>query len=178
MKHFLRTPLLIVFALVCSQVSLAQEQAPKTDKPASPGNPQTAAEAKADQPAGAQDSRATLYFYRLKQYAGSALEPTVYCDEKQLARMDNGRYFGVILDPGKHACNMGDKQTGFELELKAGQVSYAKVSIETGFFKGHGRLTLVQPEQGAFEIKKTNPLGAGKVKDRALVAIYEGSDKR
>lgn len=179
MKHFLRTPLLIVFALVCSQVSLAQEPPPKTDKPASPtGNTQSAAETKVDQSASAQDTKATLYFYRLKQYAGSALEPTVYCDDKQLARMDNGRYFGVKLDPGKHACNMGDKQTGFELDLKAGQVSYAKVAIETGFWKGHGRLTLVQPEQGAFEIKKTSPLGSGKVKDRALVAIYEGSDKR
>ncbi|MEN3330885.1 MAG: hypothetical protein V7641_250 [Blastocatellia bacterium] len=177
MKHLLRTPLLIVFALLCSQVSLAQEQAPKTDKPAASGNTQTAAEAKADQPAGAQDSKATLYFYRLKQYAGSALEPTVFCDDKQLARMDNGRYFGVKLDPGKHACNMGDKQTGFELDLKAGQVAYAKISIETGFWKGHGRLTLVQPEQGAFEIKKAKLLGTDKVKDRALVAIYEGSDK-
>jgi hypothetical protein len=177
MKHFLRTPLLIVFALVCAQISLAQEPAPKTDKPATSGNTQTAAEVKADQSASAQDAKATLYFYRLKQYAGSALEPTVYCDDKQLARMDNGRYFGVKLDPGKHGCNMGDKQTGFELDLKAGQVAYAKVSIETGFWKGHGRLTLVQPEQGAFEIKKAKLLGTDKVKDRALVAIYEGSDK-
>ena len=155
MKHLSRATGLIVFAVICSPLCFAQEPAKE-----------------------AQDGKATIYFYRLKQFAGHALEPTVYCDEKPLARMDNGRYFGVKFDPGKHACNMGDKQTGFELDLKAGQTAYAKVTIETGFWKGHGRLSLVQPEQGAFEVKKTKLLGTDKVKDRAMVAIYEGSDKQ
>jgi hypothetical protein len=175
MKHFLRTMLLFVIALVCSGVNFAQEQPTKTDK-----KTETATETKADadNPVSTQDSKATIYFYRLKQFTGSALEPTVYCDDKELAKMDNGRYFGVSLDPGKHSCRMGDKQTGFELDLKAGQVSYAKVTIEAGMWKGHGRLALIQPEQGAFEIKKTKLLGAEKVKDKSLVVIFEGSDKQ
>lgn len=120
-------------------------------------------------------SKATIYFYRIKQFTGSALEPTVYVDDKEVARMDNGRFFGVTIEPGKHTFRMGDKQTGFEIEMKAGQVYYARVSIEAGFWKGRGRLTLIQPEQGAYEIKKVSPLGASKVRDRALVTIYEGS---
>ena len=92
--------------------------------------------------------------------------------------MDNGRYFGVRLDPGKHTCRMGDKQTGFEIDAKPGQEYYAKVSLEAGFWKGHGRLTLVQPEQGAFELKKVKPLGADKVKDRTLVTVYEGGEQK
>ena len=124
------------------------------------------------------DVKATLYFYRIKQYAGSGLEPSVYCDDKELARMDNGRYFGVTLEPGKHTCRMGDKQTGFELDMKAGEDYYAKVTLEAGFWKGHGRLTLLQKEQGAFEMKKVKLLGADKVKDRSLVTIFEGSDKK
>jgi hypothetical protein len=126
--------------------------------------------------AAAGDGNAVLYFYRIKQFAGSALEPTVYCDNVELARMDNGRYFGVSLTPGKHTCRMGDKQTGFEIDAKPGQEYYAKIGIEAGFWKGHGRLTLVQPEQGAFELKKVKPLGASKVKDKKLVVVYEGSD--
>lgn len=35
--------------------------------------------------------------------------------------MDNGRFFGVALTPGKHTCNMGDRQTGFEIDVKPGQ---------------------------------------------------------
>ena len=99
----------------------------------------------------------------------------MYCDDKELARMDNGRYFGVSLEPGKHTCRMGDKQTGFELDLNPGDVYYAKVTIDIGFLKGRGRLSLLQKEQGAFELKKVKPLGESKVKDRSLVTIHEGS---
>ena len=91
--------------------------------------------------------------------------------------MDNGRYFGVALTPGKHTCRMGDKQTGFEIDVKPGQNIYAKITIDVGFWKGRGRLTLIQPEQGAFELKKVKLLGADKVKDRALVTLYEGSEQ-
>ncbi len=124
-----------------------------------------------------QDANGVVYFYRIKQFAGSALEPSVYCDDRELARMDNGRYFGVALTPGKHTCRMGDKQTGFEIDVKPGQSFYAKVTIDTGFWKGRGRLTLIQPEQGAFELKKVKSLGADKVKDRTLVTLYEGSEQ-
>lgn len=120
---------------------------------------------------------ALIYFYRIKQFAGSALEPSVYCDEKELARMDNGRYFGVTLAPGKHICSMGDKQTGFEIEVKQGEEYYARITIDVGFWKGRGRLTLMQKEQGAFELKKVKPLGADKVKNRSLVIVFEGNEK-
>jgi hypothetical protein len=92
--------------------------------------------------------------------------------------MDNGRYFAVDLEPGEHTCNMGDKQTGFTINVKAGEEYYAKVSLEMGFWKGHGRLTLLQKEQAAFELKKVKPLGVSKVKDRSLVTVYEGSESK
>jgi hypothetical protein len=130
------------------------------------------------QDAAVHSSKARIYFYRIKQFAGSALEPSVYCDEKELARMDNGRYFAVDLEPGKHTCRMGDKQTGFEVDLKANEEYYAKITIDPGVFKGHGRLLLLQKEQGAFELKKVKPLGADKIADKTLVTIYEGSEKK
>lgn len=126
----------------------------------------------------APDSKPTVYIYRIKKFAGSALSPSVYCDDKELARIENGRYFVAKPDPGKHTLRMGDKQTGFEIDMKPGQTYYASVSIETGFWKGHGRLTLMQPEQGAFEVKKLKPLDSDKVKDRSLVVILEGSEQK
>ena len=92
--------------------------------------------------------------------------------------MDNGRYFVVTLEPGKHTCRMGDKQTGFELDLKPGEEYYAKITIDTGFLKGRGRLTLIAKEQGVFELQKVKPLPADRVKDRTLVTSYEGSEKK
>lgn len=77
MKIVLSSILLFAFA------SLAVAQAPAV-------TPGTAVDAKA--------SKATVYVYRYKQFVGAALEPSVYCDDVQLARMSNGRYFTVKVD--------------------------------------------------------------------------------
>src|ERR1700716_3948120 len=87
--------------------------------------------------AEAKPSKATVYVYRYKQFVGAALEPSVYCDELQLARMTNGRYFTTKIDSGKHTFHSNDKQSGVELDLKAGQEYFIRLEIATGFMKGH-----------------------------------------
>jgi hypothetical protein len=171
--------LALIAAFTVSGVVFAQDPKPtESPTPQQEAKPSTDVKAGDSQQSKTDSQTATIYFYRIKQFTGGGLEPSVYCDDKELARMDNGRYFGVSLEPGKHSCRMGDKQTGFELDMKPGQEYYAKVTLETGFWKGHGRLTLLQNEQGAFEIKKVKLLGADKVKDRSLVTIFEGSEKK
>ncbi len=190
MRYLFRFSLIIISLLLSTAFVLAQEPAPSpSPEPPRETKPQEAqpetasppAEASETKPAEATpistEAKPTIYFYRIKQFAGSGLEPSVYCDEKELARMDNGRYFGVTLSPGKHVCRMGDKQTGFEIDVKEGQLYYGRVSIDMGFWKGRGRLTLIQPEQGGFEIKKVKLLSASKVRNRELVTLYDGSEK-
>ena len=118
---------------------------------------------------------ATVYVYRYKQFVGSALSPSVYCDEVQLARMDNGRYFTVKLAPGKHSFRSNDKQSGLELDLKAGQPYFIRVEIAPGFMKGHGRLIQMTAEQGTYELKskKLLPLEANKSVDSTRVSVEE-----
>ena len=187
MRNIPRFSLLVITLAFSATFATAQETSPQPS-PAPPAEakqqaaqPETASKPTetpaADKPATSRGPAPTIYFYRIKQFAGSSLEPSVFCDEKELARMDNGRFFGVTLAPGKHVCRMGDKQTGFEIDVKGDQTFYAKVSIEAGFWKGHGRLTLIQPEQGGFELKKVKLLGASKVRNRELVTLYEGSEK-
>ena len=110
-----------------------------------------------------------VFFYRYKQFTGSALLPSVYCDEVELARMENGRYFVVALPPGKHVFHSNDKQSGVELDIKDGQEYYIRVEIATGLTKGHGRLVVTQSEQGTYEIQKLKPLDSGKIRDTAHV---------
>jgi hypothetical protein len=131
----------------------------------------------APQTAQATTAKATVYVYRYKQFVGSALAPSVYCDEAQLARMDNGRYFAAKIDPGKHTFRSNDPQSGLELDAKAGQEYFVRVEIATGFMKGHGRLILMSPEQGSYELKskKLKPLDEGKVVDHAQVSLQEAS---
>lgn len=136
------------------------------------GLAQSTAEKKTDE----GETKATVYVYRYKQFAGSGLVPSVYCDEKELARMDNGRYFGVRLEAGKHVFRSNDKQAGIELQVKGGEEYYIRVEIVPGFMKGHGRLILMQKEQGTYELKKLKPLDADKVKDSSRVTTTEKTD--
>lgn len=124
-------------------------------------------------PSASQDSNseATVYVYRYKQFVGKALSPSVYCDENELARIENGRFFAVKLPAGAHVFRSNDKQAGIDVDLKAGERYYVRVEIATGFMKGHGRLVSVAPEQGAYEIKNLKPLDSDKVKDSQHVTL-------
>ena len=123
----------------------------------------------------ANSSKATVYVYRYKQFVGSALAPSVYCDEAELARMENGRYFTVKLDPGKHTFRSNDKQSGTDLDLKAGQEYFLRVEIAAGAMKGHGRIVVMSPEQGSYELKssKLKPSDSNKVVNTTLVSVDE-----
>lgn len=123
------------------------------------------------QATSSNDAAATVYFYRYKEFVGSALAPSVYCDDGELARMENGRFFVAKFTPGKHAFRSNDKQSGIYAELKGGQEYYIRVELVPGVMKGHGRLLLVQAEQGAYEIKKLKQLDADKVKDSGRVTV-------
>jgi len=129
----------------------------------------------AQQPASSPQQKASVYVYRYKQFAGSALSPSVYCDEVQLARMENGRYFTVALDAGHHTFRSNDSQSGVQLDLKPGEEYFIRLEIAAGMMKGHGRLMLTAPEQGRYELQsnKLKPLDASKVVDASRVSVAE-----
>ena len=122
-----------------------------------------------------KQSLAKVYVYRYKQFVGGALAPSVYCDEVQLARMDNGRFFMATVAPGKHTFRSNDAQSGMDLELKAGHEYFLRVEIATGLMKGHGRLVVMPREQASYELRssKLKPLDAAKVVDRDRVSVAE-----
>jgi len=147
---------LLVSALLAPCILAQGQQKPLTEQPAPAVEPKP-------------DTSVTVYFYRYKQFVGGGLEPSVFCDEVQLARMDNGRYFIIRLEPGKHSFRSNDKQSGVELELKPAQRYYLRVEIATGFMKGHGRIVAALPEQGAFEVKKLKYIGPDKIKSELVL---------
>jgi hypothetical protein len=170
-----RMKLLLTYVLTfCSLAATSFGQQPST--PSQPTAPQGESTPVIAQPA-TQGEKAKIYFYRYKQYVGSALAPSVYCDEAELARMQNGRYFVVKLEPGKHTFRSNDKQSGVEVDLKAGQEYFVRVELATGFMKGHGRVVAVVPEQARFELKAKNlkPLDADKITDKGRVSIEQVS---
>jgi hypothetical protein len=169
-----RMKLLLTCAVTfCSLAGFAQQ--PSTSSQSSTPQAESATTTATTTQPATQPEKAKVYFYRYKQYAGSALSPSVYCDEAELARMENGRYFTVKLAPGKHTFRSNDKQSGAEVDLKPGQEYFLRVELVAGFMKGHGRVVAVVPEQARFELKAKNlkPLDADKVTDKERVSIEQ-----
>jgi hypothetical protein len=112
--------------------------------------------------ANAED--ATVFIYRPHKWPGRALEPSVFVDETELARMDNGRYFAIKLKPGKHIIRMTDDKKGYAIDMGPGQTYFFRIGMEMGMWKGHGKITLDDRERALEEIKKIKFLSKDKIK--------------
>jgi len=117
----------------------------------------------------ANSEEATVFIYRPDKWTGKALEPSVFVDETELARMDNGRYFAIKLKPGKHIIRMTDDKKGYAFDMGPGQTYYFRIGIEAGMWKGHGKITLDDGERALKEIKKLKFIGQDKIKAPTLV---------
>lgn len=157
----MRTTSLLGVIVLCAAFLPAQDQTsnPTTNpqqapipavQPTTPRQPQAAAT-----PA---PEVARVHVYRARRYAGSALSPTIAVDGKQVARVGNGRRVTIRLTPGPHTIASDDKSSSVSIDAKAGQDYYIRVDEETGFWKGHGKLTMLLPEQGSAEYKLQKPI--------------------
>jgi len=117
----------------------------------------------------ANAEEATVFIYRPKKIVGSALEPSVFVDETELARMDNGRYFAIKVKPGKHIIRMTDDKKGYALDMGPGQKYFFRIGVEAGMFKGHGKITLDDADRAIKEIQKLKFLDQDKIKAPTLV---------
>ena len=121
------------------------------------------------EPTAASSEEATVFIYRPNKWGGRALEPSVFVDETELARMDNGRYFAIKLKPGKHIIRLTEDKKGYALDMGPGQTYFFRVGIEAGMWKGHGKITLDDRERAIEEIKKLKFIGEDKIKAPTLV---------
>ncbi len=118
-------------------------------------------------PANAGD--ATVFIYRPSKMMGMALEPSVFVDDTELARMDNGRYFALKLKPGKHIIHMTEDKKGYAIDMGPGQTYFFRIGIEMGMMKGHGKITLDDADRASAEIKKLKFIGKDKIKASDVV---------
>jgi hypothetical protein len=123
----------------------------------------------AQTPSASNAADAVVYIYRPSKMMGKALEPSVFVDDIELARMDNGRYFALKLKPGKHIIHMTDDKKGYAIDMGPGQTYYFRIGIEMGMWKGHGKITLDDAERAIAEIKKLKFIGQDKIKAPTVV---------
>lgn len=120
-------------------------------------------------PAAVDTTEALVYIYRPGKMAGKALEPSVFVDDTELARMDNGRYSAIKLKPGKHIIHMTDDKKGYAIDMGPGKTYYFRIGIEMGMWKGHGKITLDDADRAIKEIKKIKFIGQDKIKANTIV---------
>jgi len=111
--------------------------------------------------------KATIYIYRQKAFMGMALRPTVMVDGKDLVNMGNGRLYIGYFTPGSYNFQMDDKKSGAKLDLKPGDVYYMRIDIVPGFWKGGGKLSLIDAKQAVDEVKGLTPIDAKEVEDKS-----------
>jgi hypothetical protein len=108
-------------------------------------------------PAVQASGNGTIHIYRYKQFQGSALHPSIYCDEIRLTRISGGRYLDVKVPVGTHTFYADDKQAGAVVNVEAGKDYYFRAEVQVGFWKGHFRLMMVPAEQGKYDLAKLQP---------------------
>ncbi len=145
-----------LFLLAFSDVAFAQTSHPAAPPPSAsavltPAQPAPTATPPAT-PAAPASEQATIYFYRPKRFEGYGLKPSVFVDETKAGAMHNGSSVKVSVTPGSHRIYSTDKSTGLDLNAKPGETYYVRIDIQTGFWKGHGGVTLVDPQEGKYEV--------------------------
>jgi Protein of unknown function (DUF2846) len=155
--------IILVFATIAFA---SQQPAPTTSRPADPTQ-----QAQKEVSAPATSAKATMYVYRLRDHQGMLNKPSVFIDERELARIENGRFFVVNVDPGRHVIRSVDKVSTVTAEMQPGQVYFLRVAIEQTRFTYRFETILVSSEQGWSEIGQTGPNDPKDIKDHELAAV-------
>jgi hypothetical protein len=120
-----------------------------------------------------KEAKAILIIGRLKDFGTRNWRPSVYVDETELARSQNGRYLVAKVEPGKRTVRAEDPKHSLQMELKAGDCYFFRVEIASGFTKAYGRLVGLTPEQGASDLKLLTPIDPSHVEDTSRVLSAE-----
>jgi hypothetical protein len=99
-------------------------------------------------PAAQTQRTATIIFYRPGAFYGKALKPSVYVDGEEVGRLKSGKYIAYQTTPGKHMLASSKKDTAVEVTLSNDQPQYVEMMIQTGTWRGAGRLVPVPAEEG------------------------------
>jgi hypothetical protein len=83
-----------------------------------------------DQQEPRYDTRSALiWLFRYKRFIGAPLEPVVFCDDQKVAKMDNGRYFLLTLNPGVHTVRSTAKTGSVTTNFESGREYFLEVYV-------------------------------------------------
>jgi hypothetical protein len=85
-----------------------------------------------------------IYFLRSTGFSGSGSAFKTFIDGKFVCKLNNKKYSIHKVVVGKHNCSVkgeknksGDRAEKFEVQVKAGKITYVQLNYDVGFFKGY-----------------------------------------
>ena len=106
-----------------------------------------------------EDKTTAILFFRENHFAGSALKPSIYVDDKEVNRLSNGRWFLLKVEPGNHKLQSSAKnEPATIVQVAPGETAYVQMVILTGNWRGCGRLLTVDPKEAQQQVEKLKPL--------------------
>ena len=154
---------------VSATIAFAQQQ--PSAAPTQPAAPAQTEQKATNAAAAATGAKATIYVYRLRETQGMFNKPPIYVDEKEIARIRNGRFLIVNLDPGRHVIRSEHKAAAVTLDVNPGQVYYIVVAWEATAHTARAATSLVPSEQGWAEMSRIEPSDQSDIKDHELAAV-------
>lgn len=115
---------------------------------------------------GSVSSTATVHVYRAPRFLGSGGTIPFYVDNRQVANMQNGRYFSIEPDPGRHKVRAGDDDPDVDIDVESGEVYFIRVHHEGCWGPCHSSTTQVDLEKAQQEMARLKPLDPGYLRDR------------
>ena len=112
-------------------------------------------------------AKALVFVYREPYTQGSLLKPAVYFDDRDLARLPNGRFFGFESSPGEHTLKFDRlDRPAAKVEFQSNHVYYIRVWNPWGAV-----IEQLPHDEGWFTIEHTRAIDAGYIKERGLVIL-------
>lgn len=110
---------------------------------------------------------AKIYVYREGRFVGGGLMFEVLMNGERLAAIPSGTYYAALVRPGQYTLELDDKSSGARWQIEAGKAYYVRMEIVPGVFVGGARLTVVQPEQGSYEVEKLRAVTTTEIRNHA-----------
>jgi hypothetical protein len=120
--------------------------------------------------------KAIVYIYSLATSSTlGRIKPSVFVDEKEIAQIRPNRFFIVYLESGSHQIHFkkSKKRGGIEMDFKAGETYYLRVSWKVeGTVRPQG-FDVVQIDSARYDLKQLKPIDDDNIKDKSRVKIKE-----
>ena len=130
---------------------------------------------------GGNGRSASIYVYRNWRTFGAAIEPALYLDDLEIAKMANGSYFLLKVEPGVHTIRSTDKKVELNMGFKSGTDYFVRIDLRPTWYSiGKGEPILESCEAFRSGVKDLKPLTAHHVRDkqRVIVPSDEGTEVR